>query len=312
MPRRTLAAAAVAVSAIGVAMAAASAAQRAGTGLDLVLMGALSVAITLGAHLLPSVVPGHAPAPRRAAAWALWAACMAITVYSHGAYFSAAAQRAGSSRAAAVPASQHTQALRDQLASIHARPLATVAADLATAQGQHTSSRLQLQRCEQASPGRCAARTAAVAQAQQHMQALQTEHSQATHADSLRERLATAAEQHDQLRSAAAADPVAALIAGSTGSAQATVTAIGIASAVVLELLAALLWAECLQLAPAATAEAPIAVQPAQRTQARVVGIEPARSPAGAPYVVPTSAAERHSRRTWPRWPGGNAPPRAA
>jgi hypothetical protein len=238
--RRIVYAGAYATSAVGIAMAAAAALERGTTTTDRALIITVAVTITLAAHLLPAI-------SRRRAAWALWAICVVLTVYGHGVFFSAAAARAGATRAEAVQEDTHTHALREQLATAQARPASVVATALAQAQSQQTTAELALARCERATPGRCMAPKAARQLAQQRITALTTEQAESARAASLQAELTHAAATLDTRRSAATADPIAAQLAALVGIKSDHIsTLVSILSAVVIELLAAMLWAEAL------------------------------------------------------------------
>ncbi len=228
-------------------MAAAAAMERSTAPADRALVMAAAVVITLAAHLLPTIANNRTRG-KGAAAWALWAVCMALTVYGHMVFFASAAGHAGSSRAATVEETAHSRALREQLASISARPLGTVAADLVMVQHRASAANLQAQRCEQATPGRCASRRTAAQQAHDQVEALRTEHTEAQRAADLRGQLTTAAASLDTRRTSAASDPVASQLNRLTGTgADALPLMVAVLSSIVVELLAALLWSEALR-----------------------------------------------------------------
>ena len=253
-------------------MAGASALERGGSVLDRVLIAAISCMLVLGAHLLPTL-------SRSMPARALWIGCLLLTAWSHAAFFAAAAQRAGSARADSVTTSAQARALQTELEAIAARPLAQVSADLAAAQARVISADLALQRCRKAlpeaasaSPTACARPLEAVGGASRQVEALAVEEGEARRAAALHQRLVEAAGREDQARDQAAVDPVTAMLstllglkAGSAG------VAVAVLSAVVVELLAALLWT--LGLRPGEEELKPIMLE--QQPQPQVLPIEP-------------------------------------
>lgn len=270
--RRLALAAAALTSATGLLMAGASALERGGSVLDRVLIAAISCMLVLGAHLLPTL-------SRSMPARALWIGCLLLTAWSHAAFFAAAAQRAGSARADSVTTSAQARALQTELEAIAARPLAQVSADLAAAQARVISADLALQRCRKAlpeaasaSPTACARPLEAVGGASRQVEALAVEEGEARRAAALHQRLVEAAGREDQARDQAAVDPVTAMLstllglkAGSAG------VAVAVLSAVVVELLAALLWT--LGLRPGEEELKPIMLE--QQPQPQVLPIEP-------------------------------------
>jgi hypothetical protein len=255
-------------SGIGVAMAAAAAAERAVTITDRALVIAVACVIVLGAHLLPSIT-------RTRLGRALWVCCLLLTAWGHSAFFIASAGRAGESRADHVQASTQTQALRDELQATQARPLAAVSADLAISQTREIAARTAAARCI-AEQQPCSRLQSALAITQARTLALADELAQARRAAQLRQQLTATAGAHDTQRAAAAVDPVAAALAGTTGiSPGALSTGASVLSAVVMEMLAALLWSAGLQTSPAAhtpasdqtDAPAPAATEPTPSAQ---------------------------------------------
>ncbi len=260
---------------------------------------AAAVVITLAAHLLPTIANTRAQGGR-VAVWALWAACMGLTVYGHVVFFASAAAHAGSSRAATEQETEHSRALREQLASITARALAPVSADLAAAQQRHANATQQLTSCERQASA-CTARRSAVQQTQQQVEVLRVERAEAQRAADLRAQLATAAAGLDTRRNNAAADPVGAQLASLTGSgAEAVPLGVAVLSSIVVELLAALLWAEALR-TPAANTAAP---DPLPNTDSAVAHLV---SP--SPETLRTPVSAMTARRVRPQ---SGAPPRPA
>lgn len=296
MTRRIALAGAVSLSAIGVGMAAAAAVERAGTWFDGVLIVACAVAVTLAAHLLPALT-------RRAAGWALWSVCVALTIYGHASFIASAQGRAGAARSLSVQPSAESAALAEQLRSTAARASSAVAADLAAVRSRAVSAALQLARCERDQPGRCAARQAAVQQIAQQAQALQIEADEAQRAAAIRSQLTAAAARLDSQRAGAAADPVAAGLAALTGAdASAAPVITSVLSAIVVELLGALLWAQVLSPADSQPATADSAADPARKP----VQTKPRPAAAAdAPALIPPALRIR-----WPPWQRTHQPAR--
>jgi ABC-type multidrug transport system fused ATPase/permease subunit len=119
---------AVLVLLTALAMASVAAWQRADSAVDRVLLVALACVTVVTVHLLPSLT-------KMRMKWPLWVVCFLMAVYSHACFFSFASLKAGeehttrSKQALWVQAQQQT--IADTLATIKARPLATVAAQLA-------------------------------------------------------------------------------------------------------------------------------------------------------------------------------------
>ncbi len=313
--RRATAVAAALVSLCGVGMAAAAAFERAATPVDRALVLAVAVTITLAAHVLPALARrtgGKGPAV--GSIWGLWLACMGITIYGHATFFSGAAAHAGSARASAVQTSTHTAALTDQLANISARPLGMVAIDLAAAHARAAALNLQLTRCEQDQPGRCGARRLAVQQAQARTDALKTEHTEAQRAADLREQLAASAAALDTRRAAAAVDPVAGQLARLTGAnVEALTLLVAVLSAVVVELLAAVLWSEALRAPQPDAATAALRLF-ADDQEKRIAAARTATTPPRSQPVIPAGRVRPQStapppRAATPSTPAPHSPP---
>lgn len=121
----------ITLTAIG--MSAAAALERGGTALDQILMVALSVAVCASSHLILAI-------SRRKLSWVLWAFCMMGSVYSHVTFLSYAGLRAGEERAhhsiQKLNFDRQTEAIREALAGISARPVAIVADALSHAKGR--------------------------------------------------------------------------------------------------------------------------------------------------------------------------------
>jgi hypothetical protein len=115
----------ITLTAIG--MSAAAALERGGTALDQTLMVAFSVAVCGSCHLILAI-------SRSRLSWALWAFCMIGSVYSHVTFLSYAGLRAGEERAhhstQRLNIDRQTEAIREALAGISARPVTVVADEL--------------------------------------------------------------------------------------------------------------------------------------------------------------------------------------
>jgi hypothetical protein len=291
---RVALAGAIVVSALATGMAAAAALERAATPLDSVLIVACAIAVTLAAQLLPALA-------RQRVGWALWIVCLALTIYGHAGFFSAAQARAGAARSQSVQPTTQQAALLDQLRSTAARASSAVAFDLAAVRSRGVNAALQLARCEREQPSRCAAQRAAVQQAAQREQALQVEAVEAQQAAALRAQITASAAQLDTRRAAAAADPVAAGLAHFTGlDAAAAPLVTSVLSAVVVELLGAVLWAEALRPQQPA-AQQPVAVESTSAVQIRQREAGKPRLAAVTPADT-TAAAPPAPQSRWPPW----------
>lgn len=198
-----------------VAMSAAAAWDRGGTALDRALLVAMAVTICAGAHLLLAL-------SRRRVTWLLWAACLLGTVYGHLTFFTHAALRAGVVRAQqseqVADVTRQIDATREALASIRARPVATVAAELSRAKSER------------------------------RREALRDELDEAKRSARLLDGLVGTTAEVGATRRAELADPVMSRLAVVTGSSEAGIAlAVGIAFAILLELTGAFLWVEALK-----------------------------------------------------------------
>lgn len=250
MHHPTATAAALVVSSIGLGMSAVGALDRGATGADQALIVAAAMAVTAGAHVLPAIT-------RSTAGRGVWVACMAVALYGHASFLSAAAQRAGDQRAAAVQPSQQQQALREQLAALPSQSPADAAAALASARSRAAASGAALARCEAQTPGRCATPRATAAAAAARAEAADEALQQARQAAELRTALASAASAHDARTDAARVEPAAAALSRLTGLPAAPIqTAAALLMCVLIELLGALLWRRAIRPAAAAAAAA--------------------------------------------------------
>ena len=257
MNRRILTAGmAVAVLLVAVGLAAMGAWQRAVTPLDRALLVALSVAVVLAVHTLPALV-------RHWAVWPLWGVCLVVALYSHATFFAllgeaAAQDRAEHSRQSRATAAEVAQ-VRETLASIKARPLAQVSALLAASTDEKRIAALSIEQAE--------ARRAAV----------------------LRDRLV--ALSAIQSESIALADPVTRSLSAVTGaSSDAVMLTVGIATALLVELIGMALWLELLR--PAAAIEARPRVQ-ASRAHVASRAADPAPASPAVPGADPLPALRR-------------------
>lgn len=123
--------AALAVTALAVAMAWASSMQRASARQDQLLLAALSVVIVAAVHLLPGLLRGR----HALVVWPVWLMCLVLAAFGHASWFYLSAESAAEVRqagsAAARAAAQERADIEQVLRTIKARPLATVAAQLA-------------------------------------------------------------------------------------------------------------------------------------------------------------------------------------
>jgi hypothetical protein len=249
--RRLALGAAGVTSAVGLAMAAAAAMERGGTLLDQTLIVAIACVLVLGAHLLPSL--SRSPLARL-----LWLGCLLLTAWGHATFFTAASHRAGSVRAEAVVTTSRAEALRAELQAIQARPLAMVSAELAATQARASAAATAVERCQRTAPSEpsCQRLSATAETSRLRAVALTDEMNEARRAAVLRNRLAEAAGEQDAARQVAAVDPIAQSIARLMGlPAELLSTGVSVLSAIVIELMAALLWSIGLQQEPFRTAD---------------------------------------------------------
>lgn len=197
-------------------MAASGAWDRGGTALDRALLVALGVSIVAGVHLMPALLS------RARLRWLLWAGCLLGSLYGSTVFFVHAGMRAGEARthnsAQVAGTASQIQTARDALASITARPVAVVAAQLADTHGRRARAALRL------------------------------ELEESRRAERLQDKLATLEATQTQAEVTGAADPVIARLAEVTGSSEAAVgLVIGLLFSLLLELLGAVLWIEALR-----------------------------------------------------------------
>lgn len=218
------------------AMASVAAWDRGGTGIDKGLLVAMSVVIVLAVHLIPAL-------SRRPIAWAVWSGCLLCAIYGHLTFLTHASLRAGETRAQqsalTVGTERQIESAREALAEIKARPVATVAAQLA----QESDRRVRA--------------------------ALRTEISEGQRAQAIRDDLARLEATSTGAQVHGSADPVTASLATVTGWSESGVAVtIGLTFSFLLEVTGALLWFEALRPALAVQAvsiEPVAAVAPSQQ-----------------------------------------------
>lgn len=234
--RRAALAGALACSIVGVSLSVAAAIERTAPGQQRVIFVALSVLVTLAAHGLAVISP-------TVMGRAMLAGCMVLVAYGHVSALSSMSTQAGIARSSAIQPTAERLAIEQQLAALTARPTAAAAAAKATADAARARADRAVAICERTNPGKCSTSTATAAAAASMADAADTELRTAQRADDLRARLSAIAIQDDQRRSAAAADPAAAALQRLTGlDAASTQAAVMALYAVIVELLAVLLW----------------------------------------------------------------------
>lgn len=265
--RRLALGAAFLTTIVGLAMAAAAALDRGGTLLDRALIVAVACVLVLMAHLLPSL-------SRSVTARLLWLGCVVLTAWGHATFFTAAAQRAGEVRAEAVATTSQAQALESELQSIQARPLAVVSSELAAAQARADSAAITVERCRRTANAEntCQRQMAQADATRLKVSSLFVEMKEAERVANLRTRLVEAAGEHDAARHSAAVDPVASSVASLLGiKAEWLSTGVSVLSAMMVELLAALLWSIGLQVGAAASAASAVERRPSSEPKKTVV-----------------------------------------
>jgi hypothetical protein len=240
---------ALATTAVALALAAAAALERVGPGAalraDAVLTIATAVMLALGAQLLPAF------SRSRPWAWPLWGACLLATLYGHAHFFAASAERAGAARAGALSEPSQLAAWREELRAIEARPLATVAADVAAAQARMAQAEAGWRACERLAPALppglaaapCARSKAALESQQGRVQAIKVELAEAQRALALRAQLSSAAARMDEARRQASQNPVDRALFDLTGLHTLSLALLSsLVQSLLVELLSALLW----------------------------------------------------------------------
>jgi len=197
------------------AMTAVAAWDRGGTAVDKALLMAMSIVIVLAVHLLLAM-------SRQPAAWLVWAGCLVCAIYGHLTFFTHASLRAGDIRAQqsalVVGTERQIKTTREAMAEIKARPVATVAAELAV-----TSDRRE-------------------------RAALREEIAEGRRTEALRDDLVRLSGVSTTAQVSGSSDPVTARLAEVTGYSESGVAvAIGITFSILIELIGALLWYEALR-----------------------------------------------------------------
>lgn len=118
---------AVVVLLVALAMAAVAAWQRADATVDRLLLVALGCVTVAAVHLLPVL-------SKRRIVWPLWVGCFVIAIYGHAGFFVFASTKLGEAReirsAQVIATIRHRESIEASLATIKARPLAMVAAQV--------------------------------------------------------------------------------------------------------------------------------------------------------------------------------------
>lgn len=206
---------AVFVTFTAASMTAVAAWDRGGTLIDKALLVAMSVVIVLAVHLLPAL-------SRRPAAWLVWVGCLLCAIYGHFTFLTHASLRAGDNRvqqsALVVGTERQIGTAREALAEIKARPVATVAAELAQSIDKRQRAALR----EELIEGR--------------------------RAEALRDELLRLSRASTTALIARTTDPVTARLAAVTGLTDSGIAVVvGMTFSILLELIGALLWYEALR-----------------------------------------------------------------
>lgn len=205
---------AVFVTTTAVLMSAVAASERGGTPIDQVLLVALSIAVCAGSHVIPAISKRKLP-------WLIWALCLIGTVYSHLTFLSYASQRAVDEHSRnslqRVGIEREISATRDALTAINARSVTEVSAELAHVKGW------------------------------KNRRALESELSEAKHAEALRDELVKLSSSASVAEVTGAVDLVTARVARVTKSNENMIDlVIGLGFSILLELFGAFLWHEAL------------------------------------------------------------------
>lgn len=206
---------AVFVTLTAACMAAAAAWERGGTLFDRVLLVSMSEIIVLAVHLLPAL-------SRRSIVWPVWVGCLLCAMYGHLTFLIHASVHAEDNRAQnsalTVGTERQIEVTRESLARINARPVATVAAELA------------------------------VTRDSQQRRALRAEIAEGRRAEALDDELVKLSGISTVARVTRENDPVTVRLAEVTGYSDGTVAVvIGMIFSVLIELVGALLWYEALR-----------------------------------------------------------------
>lgn len=203
------------VTLTAMSMTAVAAFDRGGTAIDRAILVSMSIVIVLAVHLLPAL-------SRRPVAWLVWTGCLLCAIYGHITFLTFASLRAGEVRAQesalTVGIGRQIDITREALAQINARPVATVAAELATTKGWRERA------------------------------ALRVEIAEGRRAEALRADLVHLAGVSTTAQVSGSVDPVTARLAEVTGYSQSGVSVvIGLTFSILIELIGALLWVEALR-----------------------------------------------------------------
>lgn len=203
----------VTLTAMGMSIGAAF--DRGGTLIDEGLFIALSLAVCAGSHFIPAL-------SKRSFSWVLWGLCFLATVYSDVTFFTYAGQRAADYRlqhsAQNIALERQIEATRQALTAINARPVTTVANELALT--KYWSKR----------------------------RSLEAELSESRRAAVLRDGLVKLASTASVAEVSSATDLVVSRLAAVAGSSQSNVAlVVSVSFAALLELVGAFLWVEFLR-----------------------------------------------------------------
>lgn len=196
-------------------MAAVAAWERGGTLLDKILLVSMSSIIVMAVHLLPAL-------SRRLIVWPVWMGCLLCAMYGHLTFLIHASVHAEDDRAQhsalTVGTERQIEMTRESLGRINARPVTTVATELAvTRDGRRRT-------------------------------ALRAEIAEGRRAEALEDELVKLSGISTVARSARATDPVTVSLAEVTRySDGAVAVVIGMTFSVLIELVGALLWNEVLR-----------------------------------------------------------------
>ncbi|OIR08849.1 hypothetical protein GALL_88420 [mine drainage metagenome] len=196
-------------------MAAAAAWERGGALIDKVLLVSMSAIIVLAVHLLPAL-------SRRWIVWPVWMGCLLCAMYGHLTFLIHASVHAEENRAQysalTVGTERQIEVTRESLARISARPVATVAAELAATHDSRQRA------------------------------ALRAEIAEGRRAEVLDDELVKLSGTSTVARGTRETDPVTVSLAEVTGySDGAVAVVIGMTFSVLIELVGALLWYEVLR-----------------------------------------------------------------
>lgn len=258
-------------------MAGLSAINRSPTASGAIMFVALALVMVVGSHLLPALARGSKIGR------AVFAACVAVTLYNHAYFFQSEKDASSAAAVAAVQPSAEALAIQAQLDLIVARALPVVSADMAIAQVSAVKAKAALARCEE-KESRCSGARSSVQIAELRASALVDERTQAVRAEGLREQLALAITDHSAKVAIAGGNKVDISIAELLDIKASTVgTVTSVLQSVALEVMGALLWFVALPQQAAATVVEP--VRKNRRIHARLPKAREVR--VVSPYYVP-------------------------